>query len=108
LFRRPFAARFCRVCRRVLRSVCCCCRCCPPPPPPPSLSPPRRIRRLWKNFDGMMILIYSENKKKRDINVRVCACARAEKCLPSSRRRVNRVRKNAQKERSGERNEEKR
>jgi hypothetical protein len=54
----------------------------------------------------MMILIYSENKKKRDINVRVCACARAEKCLPSSRRRVNRVRLRA--ERSGERNEEKR
>ena len=58
LFRRPFAARFWRVCRCVLRSVCCCC-CCPPPP---SLSPPRRKRRLWKNFDGMMIMIYSENK----------------------------------------------
>jgi len=28
--------------------------------------------------------------------VRVCACARAEKCLPSSRRRVNRVRKRAE------------
>ena len=55
----------------------------------------------------MMILIYSENKKKRDRNVRV---TRARVRRNVFRRLVEEsiVCGNAQKERSGERNEEKR
>ena len=52
-----------------------------------------------------MILIYSENKKKRDINVRVMR-VRVRRNVFRRRRRVNRVRKRA--ERSGERNAKKR